>query len=308
MNRIVDIATDGLHLSAYRGFLVVKLDGQEQGRIALDDICAVIVHAHGVTWTTSLAVEVARRGAIIVLCAANHAPVALIAPIDGHHAQAARMRAQWDAPRPLMKQLWRQIVVAKIGMQASLLSARGKQEGNALAMMARRVRSGDTDNLEAQAARRYWPALMGPDFRRDQDADGANALLNYGYTVMRSCVARSIVAAGLHPTIGLHHHNRLNGFALADDLVEPFRPLVDNLVRRMVDEGVDSVTSEAKLRLARLIGHDVRIGGNISPVSVASQRMAQSLARSFEERKQVLTLFEPPDGLSWASFGHAAAH
>ncbi|PZO87284.1 MAG: type II CRISPR-associated endonuclease Cas1 [Sphingomonas sanxanigenens] len=308
MDRIVDIATDGLHLSAYRGFLIVKLDGQEQGRIALDDICAVIVHAHGVTWTTSLAVELARRGAIIVLCAANHAPVALISPIDGHHAQAAKMRAQWDAPRPLMKQLWRQIVVAKIEMQASLLSAHDRPEGNALAMMARRVRSGDGDNLEAQAARRYWPALMGPNFRRDQGADGANALLNYGYTVMRSCVARSIIAAGLHPTIGLHHHNRLNGFALADDLVEPFRPLVDNLVQRMVDEGVDSVTSEAKLRLARLIGHDVRIGGNISPVSVASQRMAQSLARSFEDRKQVLTLFEPPDALSWASFGHAAAH
>lgn len=308
MDRIVDIATDGLHLSAYRGFLIVKLDGEEQGRIALDDICAVIVHAHGVTWTTSLAVELARRGAIMVLCAANHAPVALISPIDGHHAQAAKMRAQWDAPRPLMKQLWRQIVVAKIEMQASLLSARGRHESNTLAMMARRVRSGDADNLEAQAARRYWPALMGPNFRRDQDADGANALLNYGYTVIRSCVARSIIAAGLHPTIGLHHHNRLNGFALADDLVEPFRPLVDNLVQRMVDEGVDSVTSEAKLRLARLIGHDVRIGGNISPVSVASQRMAQSLARSFEDRKQALTLFEPPDALSWASFGHAAAH
>lgn len=308
MDRIVDIATDGLHLSAYRGFLVVKLDGEEQGRIALDDVCAVIVHAHGVTWTTSLAVELARRGAIIVLCAANHAPVALISPIDGHHAQAAKMRAQWDAPRPLMKQLWRQIVVAKIEMQASLLTVRGRPEGGALGMMAKRVRSGDADNLEAQAARRYWPALMGPDFRRDQDADGANALLNYGYTVMRSCVARSIIAAGLHPTIGLHHHNRLNGFAMADDLVEPFRPLVDGLVQRMVNKGVDSVTSEAKQRLARVIGHDVRIGGNLSPVSVASQRMAQSLARSFEDRKQALALFEPPDALSWASFGQAAAN
>lgn len=101
MDRIVDIATDGLHLSAYRGFLIVKLDGQEQGRIALDDICAVIVHAHGVTWTTSLAVELARRGAIIVLCAANHAPVALISPIDGHHAQAAKMGgAMLKAIRP----------------------------------------------------------------------------------------------------------------------------------------------------------------------------------------------------------------
>src|SRR3546814_8596637 len=110
--------------------------------------------------------------------------------------------------------------------------------------MARRVRSGDPDNVEAQAARKYWPALMGSEFRRDQNAGGSNALLNYGYTVMRSCVARSIIGAGLHPAIGLHHHSRLNGFALADDLVEPFRPLVDGLVRRMTDEGVTTVTSD----------------------------------------------------------------
>src|SRR3546814_1302667 len=102
---------------------------------------------------------------------------------------------------------------------------------------------------------------------------------------MRSCVARSIIGAGLHPAIGLHHHSRLNGFALADDLVEPFRPLVDGLVRRMTDEGVTTVTSDAKQRLVRLIGHDLRLGGAVSPVSMAAQRLAQSLARSFEERK-----------------------
>jgi CRISPR-associated protein Cas1 len=306
MDRIVDIATNDLHLSAYRGFLVVSLDRQEQGRVALDDIQAIIVHAHGVTWTTSLAVALAERGAIMVLCAANHSPVAIISPIDSHHAQAARMRAQWDAPRPLFKQLWQKIIVAKISMQASLLAAQGRDEANALNLMARRVRSGDPDNLEAQAARKYWPALMGTEFRRDQNADGANSLLNYGYTVIRSCVARSIIGSGLHPAIGLHHHNRLNGFALADDLVEPFRPLVDGLVRRMIGEGIESVTSEAKQRLARLIGQDVHLGGAISPVSVATQRLSQSLARSFEDRKPVLALFDPPSALEWTGFGQPA--
>src|SRR3546814_134758 len=178
MDRIVDIATDDLHLSAYRGFLVASLDRQEQGRVALDDIQAVIVHAHGVTWTTSLVVALAERGAIMVMCAANHSPVAIMSPIDGHHAQAARMRAQWEAPRPLFKQLWQKIIVAKISMQASLLGAQGRDEANALTLIARRVRSGDPDNLEAQAARKYWPALLGSDFRRDQNADGPNALLN----------------------------------------------------------------------------------------------------------------------------------
>lgn len=307
MDRIVDIATNDLHLSAYRGFLVVSLDRQERGRVALDDIQAVIVHAHGVTWTTSLVVALAERGAIMVLCAANHLPVAIMSPIDGHHAQAARMRAQWEAPRPLFKQLWQKIIVSKISLQASLLAAQGRDEANALALMARRVRSGDPDNLEAQAARKYWPALFGSDFRRDQNADGPNALLNYGYTVVRSCVARSIIGAGLHPAIGLHHHNRLNGFALADDLVEPFRPLVDALVLRMSEEGVDAVTTQAKQRLARLIGHDLRLGGVVSPMSVAAQRLAQSLARSFEERRSALALFDPPDPLDWASIGQSVA-
>lgn len=124
---------------------------------------------------------------------------------------------------------------------------------------------------------------------------------------MRSCVARSILGAGLHPAIGLHHHNRLNGFALADDLVEPFRPLVDGLVRRMSDEGIDAVTSEAKQRLARLIAHDLRLGGAISPVSVVCQRLAQSLARSFEERKPTLALFGALSALDWASLGQPVA-
>lgn len=307
MDRIVDIATDDLHLCAYRGFLVVSLDRQEQGRIALDDIQAIIVHAHGVTWTTSLIVALAERGAVMVVCAANHAPMAVIAPIDGHHAQAARMRAQWDAPRPLFKQVWQKIIIAKITMQAALLAAQGRDEANALMLMARRVRSGDPDNLEAQAARKYWPALMGGDFRRDQGAEGANALLNYGYTVLRSCVARSIIAAGLHPAIGLHHHNRLNGFALADDLVEPFRPLVDAVVRGLIDEGTEAVTPAAKQRLVRLIGHDVRLGPMISPVTVAAQRLCQSLARSFDERKPALALFDPPDALEWAALRQAGA-
>lgn len=307
MDQIVDIATDGLHLSALRGFLIVSLERVEQGRVPLDDVHAVIVHAHGVTWSTNLVVALAERGAIMVLCAANHAPVALMSPIEGHHAQGGKMRAQWDAPRPLLKQLWRQIVMAKIAMQGSLLSSQGITVGGGLAMMARRVRSGDPDNLEAQAARRYWTALMGPEFRRDQSAEGANALLNYGYTVMRSSVARAIVAAGLHPTIGLHHHNRSNSFALADDLVEPFRPLVDRVVQRLLAEGTSEVTSEAKRRLARLIGSDVRMADAISPVSIAAQRLAQSVARSFEERRPLLTLFEPPDALSWSSLGQVVA-
>lgn len=305
MDRIVDIATDGLHLSAHRGFLVVSLNRAEQGRVALDDVHALIVHAHGVTWTTNLVVTLAERGAIMVLCGSNHAPVAVITPIDGHHAQGGRMRAQWNCGEPLRKQLWRQIVIAKINMQASLLASLGEPEADALSFLSKRVRSGDPDNVEAQAARRYWPVLMGSDFRRNRDTNGANALLNYGYAVMRATVARAVIGAGLHPSVGLHHKSGVNSFALADDLVEPFRPLVDALVRRMVEEGVDVVTPESKRALAKLIGTDLRLEEALSPVFVAAQRLVWSLVKSFESGKPSLSLFDPPDPLAWAGIGNA---
>jgi CRISPR-associated protein Cas1 len=260
----------------------------------------VILHAHGCTWTGNLVAALAERGAPIVFCGSNHSPIAVTLPLEGHHAQNARMRAQWDAGRPLAKQLWRRMVIAKIAMQGSLLAARGAPGAGAFDLLARRVRSGDPDNLEAQAARRYWPALMGADFRRDRDASGANALLNYGYAIIRATIARAVIAAGLHPTIGIHHANRGNAFALADDLVEPFRPLVDALVIGMIDQGLDTLEPPLKRRFAQLIAFDLEIGGETSPVSVVAQRLAQSLARSFETGAPDLVLFTPPTPMEWA--------
>lgn len=307
MDRIVDIATDGLHLSAYRGFLLVEKEREEVGRIALDDIHAVIVHAHGVTWSGNLVARLAERGAPIVFCGANHCPIAVTLPLEGHHAQNARMQAQWNASKPLAKQLWRRIVSAKIAMQGSLLAARGIAGAEAFPYIAQRVRSGDPENLEAQAARRYWPLLMGADFRRDRAQDGANALLNYGYTVMRATCARAVVAAGLHPTIGIQHSNRGNAFALADDLVEPFRPLVDALVEQMVRDGVTALDPPTKRRFARLIAFDLRVGGEASPVSAAAQKLAQALARAFETGRPDLALFEPPTAIEWAAAGRVGS-
>lgn len=281
MERIVDIATDGRHLSAARGFLVVSEERREVGRVPLDDVAAVIVHAHGVTWSTSLAVALAERGAPLVLCGPNHAPVGVFLPLEGHYSQNGRMRAQWEASRPLSKQLWARIVVAKLRWQAVVLEANGKERA-ALDLLARKVRSGDPDNMEAQAARRYWPLLMGPNFRRDRDAGGVNGLLNYGYTILRSLIARAVVAAGLHPSIGIHHAHKGNAFALADDLIEPLRPLVDALTVRLAARGIDQVTPMAKRAFAGLIAVDLAAPEGISTVTMAAQRLAQSLARAFE--------------------------
>jgi len=300
MDRIVDIASDGLHLSRYRGFLVVE-EQREIGRVALDDIHAVIIHEHGTTWSANLVVALAERRAPVVFCGSNHSPVALTLPIEGHHGQNAGFRAQWAASKPLAKQLWRRIVSAKIVMRRSLLAARGVVGADAFPLIARRVKSGDSDNLEAQAARRYWPLLMGAEFRRDRDSPGANALLNYGYAVMRATVARAVVAAGLHPTIGINHANRGNAFALADDLIEPFRPLVDALVASMIAAGIDTLDASMKRRLAQLIAFDLDLNGEVSPVAMAAVRLAQSLARAFETGRPTLALFSPPTPIEWAA-------
>lgn len=212
------------------------------------------------------------------------------------------MRAQFQSKAPLSKQAWKRIVTSKIAMQAAVLDAFG-QPAAPLGMMIRSVVSGDTGNVEAQAARYYWPLLMGRDFRRDRNAPDMNALLNYGYTVLRATASRAIVAAGLHPSIGLHHSNRSNAFALSDDLMEPFRPLVDAAVSGLVKRNGDHVDTVAKQTLARIIALDLPLGEGQTPVSVALSKLATSLGQSFETGKLSLLLPAPPDALIFRSAG-----
>lgn len=302
MDRIVDISTDGLHLAIYRGFLTVSSKGEERGRIALDDIGGLIVHAHGTTWSNHVFTRLAERNVPIVLCSANHAPVSVVWPLEGHHAQGSRLRAQIDASRPLQKQLWQRVVAAKIRMQGHILAANGL-EGGAFEMLARKVRSGDPDNVEAQAARRYWKALFGNDFYRDQNGDGPNALLNYGYTVLRAIVSRAICASGLHPTVGIFHSNRANAFALADDLMEPYRPLVDQLVFNLTRKGVLEVSSAAKKALTSIATFDLQTGIGVSPLAVQVGRFVHSIAISFEAGTTKIDLPGFPSALELAGLG-----
>lgn len=302
MDRIVDIATDGRHLSRCRGFLLVEQDGTEVGRVPLDEITAILLHAHGITLSGSLLAELGDLGCSVVVCGTDHAPRSVLLPLEGHHAQGGRMRAQFQSKAPLSKQAWKQIVTSKIAMQAAVLDAFGHPAAP-LEMMIRSVASGDTGNVEAQAARYYWPLLMGREFRRDRNAPDVNALLNYGYTVLRATASRAIVAAGLHPSIGLHHSNRSNAFALADDLMEPFRPLVDAAVWGLKDRNGNHVDTEAKHTLARIIALDLPLGEGQTPVSVALSKLATSLGQSFEAEKLSLLLPALPDALTLRSVG-----
>jgi len=302
LDQIVDIATDGLHLSRLRGFLKVSESRKEVGRLPLDQITGVIVHAHGTTWSTSLLAELADRSVPVVLCGSNHAPRSVLMPLEGHHAQGGRIRAQWHTKRPLMKQAWKQVIIAKVKMQAAALDAMD-ESGTALRMMIRSIKSGDSTNIEAQAARYYWSRMMGKSFRRDINGSGENAMLNYGYTVLRAATARAVVVAGLHPAIGIHHSSRGNAFALADDLMEPFRPLVDCAVRHIAADNGPKVNTVAKQALARLIATDMPLGAQTTPVSVALTKLATSLGQSFESGKLTLALPCPPDAFTLAGLG-----
>ena len=305
MEQIIEIASDNRHLKKDRGFLVVSEEGREIGRVPLDQILAVMVHAHGITYSNNLLVALAEQGSLLVLCAANHSPKAVLWPLENHSSQGARMRAQWQAGLPLQKQLWKRIVSRKIEAQADALAAFGAPDAP-LRALKDKVRSGDPGNVEAQAARRYWPLMMGEDFRRDTGGDGGNALLNYGYTIIRSLVMRAVVAAGLNATIGLHHTNRGNAFALADDLMEPFRPLVDCAVRTLRQNGHDQVTSEAKQILASLVTLDMPGTETVSPLNQAAGTLALSLVRSFETGKAALAYPRYPTEMELISLGEGS--
>jgi CRISPR-associated protein Cas1 len=292
VGRVVEVATDGRHLAVDRGFLTVLEKNAEVGRVPLDDLAAVVANAHGLTYSNNLLVTLAARGVPVVLCGPNHRPAALVWPVDGHHAQAGRMSDQAKASLPLKKRLWQQIVQAKILAQGATLAAVGAEAGG-FRLLARKVRPGDPDNVEAEAARRYWPLLLGSDFRRDIDGSGLNGLLNYGYAILRAATARAVMAAGLHPSLSLMHANRGNALVLVDDLMEPFRPLVDREVHRLKAQAMVEVTTEAKTALARIMVIDLPAEEGQSPLMTCLERLAGSLAKAYAGDADRLVLPQP---------------
>jgi len=273
--------------------MTVTLDGVEKGRVPLDDIGALLCHARDITYSNSLLVELATRNVTAVICDRNHLPVAWLWPLDGNHIQALRIRAQIDAPKPLLKRLWQITVRAKITHQKATLERLSKPV-DGFDDLIRKVRSGDPSNVEAQAARRYWRLLLGDSFRRERRGFPPNGLLNYGYTVLRAGTARAVVAAGLHPTVAIHHSNRGNAMALVDDLMEPFRPVVDSIVARLVHLGDSEVNRDTKKTLGNVLSIDMITERGATPLQTCLERAAQSLAASYEQQKAVINFPQPP--------------
>jgi CRISP-associated protein Cas1 len=303
-NRIVEIISEGAHISVSRGFLVVKIKGQLAGKVAVTDMAALVVRGYGASLSVNICTRLAEENIPVVICGANQSPASVIWPIEGHFAQGLHMQAQASGNKPLLKRLWAQLVKAKINAQAEVLTSVGRKDTGLFAM-AKRVKSGDSDNLEAQAARRYWSRLMGKSFRRDRQELGINAALNYGYTVLRAASARSILAAGLHPSLSLQHQSRGDALRLADDLMEPFRAWIDFSVHGMAQSAGSELTelnSDNKAALASVLMLDLQGPNGNSPMQVCMDRLAQSLAQVFLGERRDMELPGPPIPLSLSAY------
>ena len=297
IRKTIEFATPGTRLSVAHRQLVVERPGLPTATLPIEDLGVVIVDDGRATYTQAVFQEMLRAGATLLVTGRDHLPAGMMLPLDAHHVQTERHRAQIQTSEPTRKRTWQMIVRAKIRQQAAVLSHFTGDHGGLLPM-SRRVRSGDPDNLEAQAAQRYWPRLFGKNFRRDRADEGINALLNYGYSVIRAAVARAIVAAGLIPSLGVHHRHRGNPFCLADDLFEPYRPYVDWRVRHMAGDSQEPVPNlserDTRAALLSLLNETVSIAGRREPLLLAIHSSAGSLCRALTGGDRKLCL---PEGL-----------
>lgn len=284
------------HLSVKNNQLVVSATaGIQVKTVPIEDVGFVVLENHEISFTMKLVEQLTENNVAVVFCDSKHMPSSMLLPLDTNHIQNEIFRAQADASEPLKKNLWKQVIEAKIANQARLLEKLGKNSGKLKALM-KAVKSGDSDNREGFAARLYWTEMFSPSFIRDRFGMPPNPFLNYGYILLRSAVARSLAGSGLLATLGIHHHNRYNAFCLADDIMEPYRPYVDELVYRMHEKWPYQleIETEHKAELLQLMTADVRIGENRRPLMVALSQTTASLTRCFsgEDRKLVLPVFE----------------
>ena len=251
----------------------------------IEDIGVVVLDHKQITITTGALSALLENNCAVITCDSRSMPVGLQLPLSGNTTQSERFRDQIDASLPLRKQLWQQTIQYKIRNQVAVLSLCSKAETRCMNVWANEVRSGDPDNLEARAAVYYWKNLFGdiPGFIRSREGVSPNHLLNYGYAILRAVVARSLVASGLLPTLGIHHHNRYNAYCLADDIMEPYRPYVDRLVHYIVEQyGIDiELSKDIKAELLSIPTIDVVINGKRSPLMVGVAQTTASLYKCF---------------------------
>lgn len=292
-DRVIEIADKYGELHVKNEQLVIEWPDYSKDSIPLCDIAVLIISNPRVGISQSVLSGLVAHGGTYICCDQHHLPVGLLLPIANNTLHAKKLSSQIECPKPRSKRLWQQIVKEKIKAQGRLLMEMTGSD-NALFEIAKKVLSGDSNNREAVASKRYWKALLGESFRRNRETKDENQMLNYGYAVLRAIVARAICASGLHPSIGIHHHNQYNQFALADDLMEPLRPMVDRVVAGWKAKGfpVDKLNRDARAALLEVSMSRVNFKGEDRTLFDAVLKMAQSLASAFADADKQLRIPE----------------
>ena len=279
--------TNPAYLSLRNGQLVIQMPESNMGErtIPIEDIGVVVLDNKRITITTGAMEALLENNAALVTCDSRSMPTGLLLPLYGNTLQNERFRFQLEASLPLRKQLWQQTIKQKIANQEVVLRTHTDSETRCMKAWVEDVRSGDADNIEARAAAYYWRNLFPeiPNFVRGREEEPPNNLLNYGYAILRAVIARSLVGSGLLPTLGIHHHNRYNAYCLADDIMEPYRPYVDELVIKIIGryKYYEVLNKELKAELLSIPVIDVNIDGKRSPLMIAATQTTASLYKCF---------------------------
>lgn len=276
------------YLSLQHEQLVVRRSGMDDHTVPVEDVGWILLDHPQITITHALIRALQVQQVAIISCDERHMPMGMMLPVEGHTLQSRRYRVQIEASLPLRKNLWKQTVQAKIANQAAVLHRLGLPNER-LTRAVPRVLSGDETHVEGHAAAYYWRTLMGHDFVRDRYGDPPNALFNFGYAVLRSMTARALVTSGLLPTLGIHHRNQYNAYCLADDIMEPMRPIVDLLAYEYyIDAGDDSdiLTKESRVHMLQLPTIDVLYGKHRRPLMVGIAHTTASLSACYEGKKK----------------------
>lgn len=256
----------------------------------IEDIGIIVVESPMVTFTSGLMTALLENNVAVITCDAKHMPLGLLLPLESNTIQSERFQSQINASLPLRKRLWQQTVQSKIYNQYKVLNRWNPGNCECMAIWSRSVKSNDSENMEGRAAAFYWRNLFvdNPDFKRRREEDEPNSLFNYGYSILRAVMARALVGSGLLPTLGIHHKNRYNAYCLADDIMEPYRPYVDQIVMEIIDYHGEapSLTSEIKKELLKIPVYDVEIGNLRRPLMIACSMTSSSLAKCFGGERQ----------------------
>ena len=261
----------------------------ETKTIPVEDVGFVVLEHPHITFSQGIMRLFMRHNVAVVFCNEKYLPSGMLLNLDGNNLQTARFRAQLAASEPLKKNLWMQTIKQKLLNQTTMLEQEGK-DAEAIRFKAKRVRSGDPSNEEAKGAAIYWPRLLGKGFRRERFGDAPNALLNYGYAILRAAVARALAGTGLHPTLGIFHRNQYNSYCLADDIMEPYRPFVDRLVLDHIENHglTNELEKETKAHLLGVLTMDTKVGDRKRPLMLALSETTASLAACLEGKAKRL--------------------